>query len=50
MPAPRHCPHCWGNCAGECLVDATGLCIHGRGNWLTRRARLRLWWRRLIGT
>jgi hypothetical protein len=32
MPAVRHCRHCWGNCAGDCLFPGAegdaGLCIH----------------------
>jgi hypothetical protein len=52
--AVRHCRHCLGDCAGDCLVDDTGLCIHGTGkSRLPWRLRVRLlgsrrWWRRVF--
>jgi hypothetical protein len=56
MPAIQHCRHCWGACAGDCLLPGqAGLCIHQPLPRRTRRQRLRLlgtrrWWsRRLRG-
>jgi hypothetical protein len=29
MPSVRHCRHCLGDCAGDCLLPGDqGLCIH----------------------
>lgn len=50
-----HCPHCWGNCPGTCLIPGIGGCIH-QGPKLSWRDRLRLartrrfWGRVLFGT
>jgi hypothetical protein len=47
MAVPRHCRHCWGNCAGDCLIAGQEeLCIHGWARKpppLSRRLRLALW-------
>ena len=53
MPEIRHCRHCWGDCSGDCLVGASGRCIHG---WNERPPRLltwqvlrtRRWWHRVF--
>jgi len=52
---PRHCRHCWGNCAGGCLLPGLDVCIHDvhRGPRLPARERLRVigtarFWRRLL--
>jgi hypothetical protein len=56
MSPVSHCRHCLGDCAGDCLVDDTGWCIHG-GNRANRglswRLRVQLlgsrrWWRRVF--
>lgn len=49
-----HCRHCYGgDCAGTCLVDDAGLCIHGGRPSMPWSLRLRLltsrrWWRRVF--
>jgi hypothetical protein len=53
MTHPRHCRHCAGNCPGDCIIDDSGMCMHGWNvkprryfSWqmlLTRR-----WWRRVL--
>jgi hypothetical protein len=43
MRAVRHCRHCLGDCAGDCLLPGgTGLCIHRPTRRLTFRERMRL--------
>jgi hypothetical protein len=59
MPT-RHCRHCWGDCAGDCLLPgpagAAGLCIHQPNPSLPWPVRFRLlttrqFWRRFfLGT
>jgi hypothetical protein len=51
----RHCRHCWGNCAGNCMLPGLDVCIHDvhRGPRLPLSARLRAvrgrrFWRRLL--
>jgi hypothetical protein len=52
-PSPAlHCPHCWGNCGGRCLIPGIGGCVH-QGPKLPGQARLRLirtrrFWRRVL--
>jgi hypothetical protein len=57
MPAIRHCRHCWGDCAGDCLFPGAagdaGLCIHRPHPRLPWRDRVRLlaawsFWRRFL--
>ena len=49
-----HCRHCYGgDCAGNCLVNDAGLCIHGGRPSMPWSMRLRLvttrrWWRRVF--
>jgi hypothetical protein len=48
----QHCPHCWGDCGGTCLLPGLDGCIH-RGPkvplrvWL-RGVRTRRFWRRVL--
>ena len=48
MAAVRHCPHCWGDCPGDCQWGDPDLCIHGRTHRLPWRDRARYlnWWLR----
>jgi len=53
MATIRHCRHCWGDCRGECLLDETGICIHGANSSLpwpmrARSVLSRRWWRRIL--
>jgi hypothetical protein len=57
MSVTRHCRHCWGNCAGECLLPGAagdaGLCIHRPNPPLSWPDRFRMlttrgFWRRFF--
>jgi hypothetical protein len=53
-PVVPHCRHCYGDCAGGCLLPGgTGLCIHKPVPTRTVSARLKLlrtrrFWRRVF--
>jgi hypothetical protein len=57
MPYARHCPHCWGDCPGDCLLPGpageAGLCIHHPTQRpplpiLVRRLGKASFWRRVM--